>query len=294
MADLTISNIQQIPAFGVGAIGKNEFDPKYVDMVRSAITNGWRNIDTAEAYQTSTEIGLALSSFPSIPRSQFFITTKVHPDIGIAKNDIEGSVKKELENMKLTYVDLVLIHNPYFPKGADIESVWKEIEGLVEKGLTKYIGISNFGPKEIEKVVEIARIKPVVNQIEMHPYLYAQDKELLETAKKHSILIAAYSPLVSIGRHPTGPLPAIAEKIGQKHSVGAGQVLLKWQLQKGHMVVTNSTNPERQKQQLDLSGFELDAEDVKEIEETGAGYPYRFFGWGGFKKVYEDGTFLNN
>jgi len=128
-------------------------------------------------YQTSTELGIALSEFvPSrIPREEFFITTKVHPQLGIAKNDIEGTLREELNQLKLDYVDLYLIHNPFFPDGVTIEKVWKQMEEVHEKGLARDIGISNFGAEEIEKLMEIANIKPAVNQIEMHPYLYAQE-----------------------------------------------------------------------------------------------------------------------
>ena len=152
------------------------FDQTYVETVRLALKNGWRHFDGAEVYKTSTELGVALSEVAgSIPRDNLFITTKVHPNIGIANNDVEGSLMAELKALKLDYVDLYLIHKAWLPDGTTIEGVWKQMEDVERKGLTRAIGVSNFGPAEIEKVLSFAEIKPAVNQIEMHPYLYKEE-----------------------------------------------------------------------------------------------------------------------
>ena len=230
--------------------------------------------------------------------------------MGIANNDVEGSLRVELKALKLDYVDLYLIHNAFLPEGVSIESVWKQMEDVQRKGLARAIGVSNFGPAEIEKVLSFAEIKPAVNQIEMHPYLYKEEYVLIcllvrtgliafgyslptiKVCRDNGILILAYSPLVAIGRHNGGPLVKLAEEIGAKYSVTSAQVLLRWSIQKGFVPITSSSNEERQKQQLDLNGFVLTKEDEERIDEVGATYPFRYFGWGGFKKEYT-GTFAS-
>lgn len=291
----TLFNSYQIPGFGVGALEKPDgFDPTYVETVRLALKNGWRHFDGAEAYKTSAEIGVALSEVTgSIPRDSLFITSKVHPDMGIASNDVEGSLRAVLKALKLDYIDLYLIHNPWLSDGATIEGVWKQMEDVQRKGLTRAIGVSNFGPAEIEKVLSFAEIKPAVNQIEMHPYLYKEDLPTIKICRDNGIVISAYSPLVAIGRHNGGPLVKLAEKIGAKYNVTSAQVLLRWSIQKGFVPITSSTNEERQKQQLNLQGFALTKEEEEEIDDVGATYHFRGFGWGAFKKEYI-GTFASS
>lgn len=142
------------------------------EKIKLALKNGWRHFDAAEAYGTDPELADALAAFPDIPRSELYITSKVHTSKGIQNKDIEGSLRKILSDTKLDYVDLFLIHNPFFPENSlTIEEAWKQMEAVKAKGLTKEIGISNFKPVDIEKVWKIATVKPVVNQIELHPYL---------------------------------------------------------------------------------------------------------------------------
>lgn len=108
-----------------------------------------------------------------------------------------------------------------------------------------------------------------------------------ETSGKHGIKIAGYSPLVAIDRFKGGPIVPLVEELATKYDVSPAQILLRWQIQKGHIIITNSSNAERQKQQLDVTSFQLTSEDVKKIDNIGATYPIRSFGWGAFKKVYE-------
>lgn len=290
----TLFKNNQILGFGVGAIQKPDgFDQKFVETARLALKNGWRHFDGAESYKTAPELGVALAEVAgSIPRDELFITSKVHPNKGIANNDVEGTLRRELKCLKLDYVDLFLIHNAFLPEGITIEAVWKQMEDVQRKGLTRAIGVSNFGPAEIEKVLSFAEIKPAVNQIEMHPYVYKEDLPTIKFCRDNGILIEAYSPLVAIGRHNGGPLVKLAEEIGAKYSATSAQVLLRWSIQKGFIPITNSTNDERQKQQLDINGFVLTKEEEEKIDNVGATYPFRYFGWGAFKKEYV-GTFAS-
>ena len=146
------------------------------ERARMALKNGWRHFDGAEIYCTSGELGAALSEVAdTIPRNSVFITSKVHTSQGITKHDIEGALKAELKLLKTDYVDLFLIHNPFLPEGTNIEEIWKQMEDVQRKGLSKAIGISNFRPNEIKKVLSIAEVNPTVNQVEMHPYVYKEE-----------------------------------------------------------------------------------------------------------------------
>ncbi|KDQ06244.1 hypothetical protein BOTBODRAFT_193141 [Botryobasidium botryosum FD-172 SS1] len=275
----TFANGDKIPAiaFGAGRIEpKNEYWPHFEAKIKAAIRNGYRHIDTAEIYQTDLEVGNALKAFPEIPRSEFFITSKVSNHGGIKNRDIEGSLKKTLKELGTDYVDLYLIHAPFLdPAGLTLEEAWAELEALKAKGLTRHIGVSNFRPQTIEKILRIAKEKPEVNQIEIHPYNVEQDT--IDFDKKHGILTAGYSPLRALGHNTSGTLAPLLESIATKHSVTPAQVLLKWQIQQGFQVVTSSNNEDRQRTQLEL-GFTLDESDIKAITEEGAKNPIRFFG----------------
>ncbi|KDQ18383.1 hypothetical protein BOTBODRAFT_171236 [Botryobasidium botryosum FD-172 SS1] len=288
--DYTFSNGDKIPAIAFGAAlaqPPKEYDQHVEDFVKLAIKNGYRHLDGAEVYGTERETGGALKAFPDIPRSEFFLTSKVHPKMGIKNKDIEGALRKSLKALQTDYVDLYLIHNPFFePEGFNLAEAWAEMESLKAKGLARHIGISNFQPRTIERLLRTAKETPEVNQIEYHPFIIDED-ETIEFGRKHGILTAAYSPLTPVGHRPDTALVPVLDSIAEKHKVTPAQVLLRWQLQQGIVAVTKSTQDERQKVQLDVESFTLDESEMKLIKEEGAKDPFRNFGWGTGRKEYD-------
>lgn len=149
------------------------FDQTKADAFLSALKMGYNHIDGARIYYTDPEGGWAIKQ-STLPRSSLFITSKTHPSLGIARKSIESDLRLTLKEMQIDYVDLYLIHNPFFPnpKEFGIKEAWAQMEKLKEMGLTKEIGVSNFEVVDLEKVLAVAKVKPVVNQIELHPSIY--------------------------------------------------------------------------------------------------------------------------
>lgn len=179
--------------YGVGTAWgkKNEdrTDQAIVDAVKMAIGLGYHHLDGAESYKNETELGEGIKA-SGVDRSKLYVTTKVWEPTGEA-GDIERALKASLKKLQLEYVDLYLIHSPFWAKSEqDLQNSWAEMEALQKAGLVKTIGVSNYRPQDIEAVLKTAKVKPAVNQIEFHPYL--QRVELLECHKKHGIATTAY------------------------------------------------------------------------------------------------------
>lgn len=253
-----------------------------------AIDMGYRHIDGAHVYQNEDEVGDGINAKiadGTVKREEIFVTSKLwntfhRPDL------VRGALEQTLKDLKLDYVDLYLIHwpmaykedGPLFPadeagktlySDVDYVDTWKEMEKLVDAGLAKSVGISNFNSKQVVRVLEAARIKPVVNQVECHPYL-AQTK-LSAFCKEHGIAITGYSPLGSPARPwVTAQDPVLLEepeikRLATKHGKSAAQILLRWQIQVGHITIPKSTNKTRIAENFNIFDFELPAEDMAAI-----------------------------
>lgn len=202
-----------------------------------------------------------------IPREELFITTKYASD-GPEKT-ITEAFENSLKRLKLDYVDLYLIHNPFHYKSdEDLQREWAEMESIRASGRAKSIGVSNFLQNHLEAVLKTAKTPPAINQIEYHPYI--QQDGLIEFNKKHGIAVASYGPLTPLVKDPEGQVVAKWEAIAKKNKMTTADIGLRWVLDQDLVVVTTSTKEERLRGFLTkLPLFRLEAKDMSEITELG-------------------------
>lgn len=252
---LKLNNGVQMPqlGFGVWQVADDEAERA----VATALEAGYRSIDTAAAYENETGTGKALAA-SGLPREELFVTTKLW-------NSQQGydstlrSFDASLARLGLEYVDLYLIHWPVPAKDAYVDT-YKAFEKILADGRAKAIGVSNFLPEHLERLIGETEVVPAVNQIELHPQLQQADARAVHA--RLGIATEAWSPLGS-GRGLL-EVPAIVA-IAQKHDRTPAQVVLRWHLQTGNVVIPKSVTPSRIRENIDVFDFELDAEDLAGI-----------------------------
>lgn len=262
MKTVTLNDGNSIPAVGFGVFLIPNDGPAY-DAVLSALKAGYRHIDTAAAYFNESDVGRAVKD-SGIPREEIFITSKLWlQDYGYeaAKKGLETS----LEKLGLDYIDLYLLHQPY----GDVAGAWKALEEAKAEGKVKSIGVSNMTPKIWNEFVPQFETVPAVNQVECNPFF--QQKELRALLEKDDVKIEAYQPL-GHGNAALLTNPVITE-IAEKYGKNAGQVILRFEVQEGLIVLPKSTNPERIAGNIEIFDFELNEEEMERIRglDTGKG-----------------------
>ncbi|KNC75705.1 hypothetical protein SARC_11773 [Sphaeroforma arctica JP610] len=255
--------------------------------VKDAIELGYRHIDCAAIYGNEKEIGEAFKEVfaGDVKREDVFVTSKLWNTMH-APEKVEDALKKTLSDLGLEYLDLYLIHWPvhqnddgsFLPYEAiPIGDTWKALEACVDKGLVRDIGVSNFSAKKVKQVLQGARIKPAMNQIERHAYL--QQPKLLEYCLSEGIRVTAYSPLGSPGNSMYDfSEKAVIEteaiqKLAEKHNVTAAQVCIRWAIQSGTVTIPKSTKRHRIQENATVD-FKLSDEDMKEIAALDKGHRY--------------------
>jgi diketogulonate reductase-like aldo/keto reductase len=210
--------------------------------VRWALETGYRHIDTAQAYGNEASVGRALRD-SGVPREEVFITTKFYP----ARRDPAAEIEGSLRRLGVDQVDLYIIH---WPQNGPTWA-WPGMEAARENGHTRSIGVSNFSAKQLEQVIAAADTPPVINQVQFSPFEYR--RSLLEACEARNVAVEAYSPL-GTGRHLSDPTVArVAEAVGRT----SAQVLLRWCLQRGTIVLPKSTRRERIEQNAQIFDFAL-------------------------------------
>ncbi|KAG7481385.1 hypothetical protein MATL_G00066190 [Megalops atlanticus] len=285
---VTLSTGQNMPIVGLGTWKSAPGQVKQA--VLSALDCGYRHIDCAAAYGNEHEVGEALKERvgpdKALRREDVFVTSKLwntqhHPD------DVEPACKKSLTDLGLSYLDLYLMHWPMaFQRGAEVmprnadgtirygythyRDTWKAMEVLVEQGLVKAIGLSNFNARQVDDILSIAKHKPVVNQVECHPYLI--QAQLLSHCRDRGVMMTAYSPLGSPDRPWAAPgEPQLLDdprvfSIASRYGKTPAQVIIRWQVQRGVICIPKSVTPSRIQQNIQVFDFNLSNEDMKQIE----------------------------
>lgn len=250
----TLHNGVKMPWVGLGVWRVNEGE-EVVQSVKWAIEAGYRSIDTAAVYKNEEGVGKAIKE-TGVPREELFITTKVWNDDQGYESTL-SAFEESLKKLDLDYVDLYLIH---WPVKGKYKETWRALEKLYKDGRVKAIGVSNFHIHHLKDLMEDAEIVPMVNQVETHPRL--SQKELLQFCKENNIQMEAWSPLMQ------GELlgdPTLVE-IANKYNKTPAQVILRWDLQNGVVVIPKSVKEHRIKENADLFDFELSREDMKKID----------------------------
>jgi diketogulonate reductase-like aldo/keto reductase len=246
----TLADGHEIPLLGLG-VWQVPNDADCVNAVRWALELGYRHIDTAQAYGNEESVGRGLRE-SGVPRGDVFITTKFYPQ----RKDPLAEVERSLERLGVDYVDLYIVH---WPAGGPTWA-WPGMEQAHERGHARSIGVSNFSVEELGRLLEIATVPPVVNQVQFSPYEYRQG--LLEWGNEHGIALEAYSPL-GTGRHLDSEAVArIAGRLGRTPA----QVLIRWCIEREIVVIPKSTHRERIEENGGVFDFELSAEDVAELD----------------------------
>jgi len=249
----TLSNGVKMPMLGYGVyqVTKEECERCVLD----ALKVGYRSIDTAQSYFNEEEVGSAIRK-SGIPRNEIFLTTKVWVE-NYGYEECKKSVESSLKKLKTDYIDLMLLHQPF----ADYYGAWRALEELYEEGRLRAIGISNFYPDRMVDIASFARIRPMVNQVEVHPH--NQQTGAKEWNEKYGLQLEAWAPFGE-GRGGMFELPEL-RVIADKHNKTVAQVILRWHLQHSVVVIPKSTHIERMEENLNVFDFELTAEDMAEI-----------------------------
>lgn len=253
METVTLSNGVKMPVLGYGVY---QVTPEECERcVLDALAAGYRLLDTAQSYFNEEQVGSAIRR-SGVPREEIFLTTKVwveHYGYEAAGDSVLESMRK----LKTDYLDLVLLHQPY----ADYYGAYRALEELYEEGKIRAIGVSNFYPDRLVDLASFARIRPMVNQVEIHPY--HQQQEAKHWMDKYGVQAEAWAPF---GEGRGGLFrDSVLTEIGQKHGKTAAQVVLRWHLQRGVVVIPKSVRPERMRENIDVFDFALSAEEMERI-----------------------------
>ncbi|KAF7559732.1 hypothetical protein G7046_g4442 [Stylonectria norvegica] len=277
---LKLNDGNTIPMLGYGlgtARAKKEgdtaLDKELVELTKQAIELGYRHLDGAEVYNNEEELGAAIKA-AKVPRENLYVVTKIS---ATEKKSAITAFELSLKKLGLDYVDLYLIHGPWFADSeGELQARWAELETIKESGRAKSIGVSNFLQEHLETVLKTAKTPPAINQIEFNPYL--QHGDLLQFHQQHKIAVSCYSPLTPLTTGEPGPVDEKWTELAKKYGVSESEIGLRWCMDQGLVPVTTSSKTERLERYLNkIPKFKLTPKEVAEIAELGNKKHYRRF-----------------
>lgn len=252
---ITLNNGVDMPQIGYGVFQVPDAETEQA--VAAALAAGYRSIDTAAVYGNEAGVGRALAA-SGLPREELFITSKAWiADLGF--DETLAAYQASLEKLGLVYLDLYLIHWPAPVTGLYLES-WRALETLLAAGKVRAIGVSNFLPEHLQRILDVGNTVPAVNQVELHPAL--QQREIQEFNSAHGVVTEAWSPLAQgavLGEQAVTDIAAA-------HGRTPAQVILRWHLQQGRVVIPKSVTPARIAENLDILDFELADDELAALD----------------------------
>lgn len=249
---VVLNNGMEMPQLGVGTFTLKE---TAAECVKHAIGLGYRLVDAAQGYDNEAEVWQGIKE-SGIDRSEVFITSKISPD-AMRSGKVRESLDRTIEAFGGTYVDLMLIH---WPVAGKVEETWKIMEEYVDAGKIRAIGVSNFNPHHVDELLAYARIKPAVNQIEIHPYMTQQ--EVVGNTFAKGIQVEGWAPLGQGGAVlQDGTIGAIA----RNHGKSIAQVILRWNIQRGLIAIPRCDNADYTAENMDIFDFELSPVEMSVI-----------------------------
>ena len=252
---IELNNGVRMPQLGYGVFQVP--DDETATAVKAALDAGYRSIDTAAVYGNEKGVGQAIAE-SGLSRDELFVTTKLWNSAQGYDSTLKA-FDESMAKLGLEQLDLYLVHWPT-PQRDKYLDTWKAFEKLYADGRVRAIGVSNFQPAHLERLMDAADVVPAVNQIELHPYL--QQQEVREFDAKHGIATEAWSPLAKGGSLLGDPVVA---ELAVKHSRTPAQIVLRWHLQLGNVVIPKSVTPARIAENFDLFGFTLTEEEVESL-----------------------------
>ena len=261
MEFVTLNNGVKMPLEGFGVFQVP--DPAQCEQaVLDAIASGYRLIDTAAAYMNEKAVGKAIKK-SGVPREELFITTKLWVQ-DASYEAAKKAIQTSLDNLGLSYLDLYLIHQPM----GDYVGAYRAMEEAYKEGKLKAIGVCNFYPHRLADLCETVEVIPAVNQVELHPFF--QQENALALMKEYGVVPEAWGPFAE-GNHGIFTHPVLTA-IGRKYSKSAAQVALRWNVQRGVVVIPKSVHKERIEQNMNIWDFQLSDEDMAEIAKLDIGH----------------------
>ncbi|XP_053384554.1 aldo-keto reductase family 1 member B1-like [Mercenaria mercenaria] len=277
----------KMPALGLGTYAPKEDDDDVFNAVHTAVKVGYRHLDCAAIYRNEIAVGSAIKKLiieGTVQREDLFITSKLwntchRPDL------VRASLKKSLDDLGLKYLDMYLIHWPmaykeggeFHPRDengkvlfSDVDYVdtWKALEDCVDEGLVRNIGVSNFSSKQLQRILDKARIKPQINQVECH--LHLSNSKLQKYCQENGVVLQAYAPLGSSGNKTEPPPKCLEEpvllEIAKAKNKTPAQVTLRYLLQRGLSLVPKSVTPQRIQENFQIFDFELSSDEEKQLQ----------------------------